>query len=114
MQTKTFNIHNQKNQAVQDAYSMLTSNINLNSEQREIKTIVITSCKPDVGKTSLAINLAITMAGWGKKTLLVNTDMRKPVEIQQTNGDAFHGISDAEKIKRNHIIVHTAPATRHI
>lgn len=67
----------QENQAVRDAYSMLSGNIHMETENRNMKSIVITSSEPKAGKTSVAVNLAITLAGWGKKTILVDADMRK-------------------------------------
>ncbi|QNU66628.1 CpsD/CapB family tyrosine-protein kinase [Ruminiclostridium herbifermentans] len=67
----------QENQAVRDAYSMLSGNIHLGKENKDSKSIVITSSEPKAGKTSIAVNLAITLAIWGKKTILVDADMRK-------------------------------------
>lgn len=67
----------QENQAVRDAYSMLSGNIHMETENRDIKSIVIASSEPKAGKTSVAVNLAITLAGWGKKAILVDADMRK-------------------------------------
>lgn len=71
-----FNSCIQENQAVRDAYSMLSGNIHIETEHSAIKSIVITSCEPKAGKTSVAVNLAITLASWGKKTVLVDADMR--------------------------------------
>lgn len=67
----------QENQAVRDAYSMLSGNIYMETENRNIRSIVITSSEPKVGKTSVATNLAMTMASLGKKTILIDADMRK-------------------------------------
>ncbi len=67
----------QENQAVRDAYSMLSGNIHMEKENSDLKSIVITSSEPKAGKTAVAVNLAMTLAGWGKKTILVDADMRK-------------------------------------
>ena len=67
----------QENQAVRDAYSMLSGNIHMGKENSDARSIVITSSEPKAGKTSIAVNLAITLAGWGKKTILIDADMRK-------------------------------------
>jgi protein-tyrosine kinase len=72
-----FNSCLQENQAVRDAYSMLSGNIHMEKENRNSTSIVITSSEPKAGKTSIAVNLAITLAIWGKKTILVDADMRK-------------------------------------
>ncbi|MCX7842842.1 MAG: CpsD/CapB family tyrosine-protein kinase [Clostridia bacterium] len=94
MQTKTFNVYNHENQAVQDAYSMLAANIHLKDGERKIKSVVLTSCKPSVGKTTLAISLGITMAQSGWKVLLVDADMRKPSEAKRLNSDEINGLSE--------------------
>lgn len=95
MQTKTFNVYDQENRAVQDAYAMLTANIHLSGgNTKQNKSLAITSCKPKVGKTSIAISLAITMAGSGWKVLLVDGDMRRPTAGKRLGGDSLLGLSD--------------------
>ncbi|WP_281884327.1 CpsD/CapB family tyrosine-protein kinase [Paenibacillus sp. YYML68] len=94
MQSKTFNVYNQESQAVQDAYAMLTANIHLSGNERRYKTLAMTSCKPKAGKTSIAISLAITMAGSGWKVLLVDGDMRKPSAGKRLGDDSLLGLSD--------------------
>lgn len=43
-----------------------------------LKTILITSSTPQEGKTTIAVNLAGAFAQSNKKTLLIDTDLRKP------------------------------------
>lgn len=67
----------QENPAFREAFAMLTGNIYVETEQKNIKTYAITSTEPKAGKTAAAENLGITLASWEKKTLLVDADMRK-------------------------------------
>ena len=92
MQNKCYSLYRPVSSTVREAYSMLTGNIYLGSRQKNIKSIVVTSAEPKVGKTSVAISLAITMATWGKKTVLVDADMRKLVENKPGEVGIANGI----------------------
>lgn len=94
MQTKTFNVYDNGNQAVQDAYAMLTANIHISNDQKTLRTFALTSCNPEEGKTSLAISLSITMTHSGLKVLLVDADMRKPTAAKRLNMGSLFGLSD--------------------
>ena len=63
---------------ISESYRGLRTNILL-SNTKEIKSILVSSAGPGEGKTTTVANLAITFANLGKKTLLVDTDLRRPV-----------------------------------
>lgn len=62
-----------------EAYKTLRTNIQFSGEN--IKVISVTSCMPNEGKSSVTMNLAISLAEAGKNVLLVDADMRKSVLV---------------------------------
>lgn len=64
---------------VSEAYRSLRTSLLYSSSNKEPKSILISSAGPGEGKTTTVANLAITYANLGKKTLLVDTDLRRPV-----------------------------------
>jgi capsular exopolysaccharide synthesis family protein len=91
MLTKYVNIYAQVNRAVQDAYALLTANIHFSNSTGDLKTLTITSCTPKVGTTTVAINLAISLARSGWSTLMVDADMRKPGTYKRLVGKEAEG-----------------------
>jgi non-specific protein-tyrosine kinase len=64
---------------VSEAYRTLRTNLSFSSLDDPIKTLVLTSPAPDEGKSTTAANLAVTMAQGGRSTILVDSDLRRPV-----------------------------------
>lgn len=61
-----------------EAYRTLRTNILFSSIDKPVQTIVVTSPNPGDGKTTTIANLAVTYAHEGKRTLVVDGDLRKP------------------------------------
>lgn len=66
------------NPEVAESYETLLNNLHLLNSTRPLNTMLLTSTQPEEGKTTVAVNLALTMVLEGKKTLIVDADLRKP------------------------------------
>ncbi|CUU08458.1 capsular exopolysaccharide family [Candidatus Kryptobacter tengchongensis] len=64
---------------VAEAYRVLRTGIQFAKLDRKIKSIVVASGAPKEGKSTTSSNLAITMAKADLKTVLLDTDLRRPV-----------------------------------
>ncbi len=63
---------------VSGSYRMLQANLKFLSLDEKLKSIVITSSVPREGKSTVAANLAATMAALGRRTLLIDADLHHP------------------------------------
>ena len=63
---------------VAEAYRTLRTNIQFQRMERGGKVLVVTSPTLQEGKTTTIVNLALTMAQSGQKTLLVGANLRRP------------------------------------
>lgn len=63
---------------VVETYRGLRTNIQFSEVDRKYRSLLITSCRPEEGKTITAANLALAYAEVGFKTVIVDTDLRKP------------------------------------
>lgn len=80
---------------VAEAYKVLRTNLNNISENgKNYKVLGITSSSPQEGKSTLSINYAYTLAQSGKRVLLIEADMRKPVVAKRLSLKTRRGLSD--------------------
>ncbi len=64
--------------SVAECCRAIRTNLLFMSPDQPAKTLLITSAGPQEGKTTTAVNMAITLAGSGLRVLLVDTDLRRP------------------------------------
>lgn len=80
--------------AISSVFGKLKANIDFSFVGNEQRTIIITSSLPNEGKTTIAANIAVAMAASGKKTLLMDADMRNPTVHLLFNYVNSRGLSD--------------------
>ena len=64
---------------ISEAYRSLRTSLLYTDIDKDTKSILVSSAGPGEGKTTTVANMAITYANLGKKTLLIDTDLRRPV-----------------------------------
>ena len=76
-----------------EAYRVIRTGIQFAQAGKELKTIAITSCTPNEGKSMTVANLAIVLTQAGKSVLLIDCDMRNPTVHKNFNLSNKVGLS---------------------
>lgn len=109
MNKKNIISNNNPKSPLAEAYRILRTNIQFTNVDKTIKSILITSPGPGEGKSTITVNLAITMANNNKKVLLMDTDLRKPNIHTFFGLDNSKGVTNvlSEDIEHAKIVQHT-------
>jgi succinoglycan biosynthesis transport protein ExoP len=78
-----------------EAYRVLRTNLQFSSVDKPARTLMVTSPGPTEGKSVTLANLAVVMAQSGLKVIVVDTDLRRPVQHKIFGLSNSHGVSDA-------------------
>lgn len=78
---------------IRESYKALRTNLQFCG--RDIQVIALTSCYSGEGKSTVTMNLALSLAELGKKVLVIDADMRKKVNAgRYIKGKNLAGLSD--------------------
>ena len=77
-----------------EAFRSLRSSLIFMPNQAELKTLLVTSAIPNEGKSTIASNLAVTMAAAGARVILIDADLRRGDIAPMFGIDDEQGLSD--------------------
>lgn len=77
-----------------EAYRILRSSLHFNNPEHEVKTLLVASPESSEGRSSVAANLAATLAQAGKQVTLIVCDFRQPAAEQYFGAESTLGLSD--------------------
>jgi capsular exopolysaccharide synthesis family protein len=77
----------------EEAVRMLRNSILLSDLDSRIRSLLLTSATPGEGKSTTAVYLAIAHAQQGKKTLLIDADLRRPTLHKKLGMECESGLS---------------------
>jgi capsular exopolysaccharide synthesis family protein len=86
-------VKNKPKSYISEAYRTLRTNIKFSS-LAPLNTIMVTSAVPQEGKTTNTVNLALTIAESGKKVIIIDADLRRPIIHKVFNSDSKPGITN--------------------
>lgn len=81
--------------SISEAYRMLQANLKFLSSDKQLQVITVTSSVPGEGKSTVSANLAVAKAELGHRVLLVDGDMRRPMQHHIWGLTNAEGLSDA-------------------
>ncbi len=79
---------------ISEAYRVLRTNLQFSSLDKPLKTLVITSPNPTEGKSTTVANLGVVMAQAGKSVIVVDADLRRPVQHRIFGVENREGLTD--------------------
>jgi len=93
---------------IAESYRVLRTNLEFSMRGRSHKVIMVTSCITGEGKSFNALNIAMSYAQLGRKTILVDFDLRKPTTyFENQREESSIGVSTylINKVDLNDIIL---------
>ena len=92
---KVVNIHTDENRDFRFEEAIKTLRTNIQFSGPDIKTVMFTSAVPGEGKSQITVSEAMSLAGLGKKVLVVDADIRKSVLLTRYQVEQeVHGLTE--------------------
>jgi capsular exopolysaccharide synthesis family protein len=78
---------------IAESFRVLRTNLEYYMRGMHKKVIMVTSCVEGEGKSFNSLNIAMSYAQLGRRTILLDFDLRKPSTFFSNNGEAIIGLS---------------------
>ena len=85
--------HKSPKSAMSEAYRALRTNLDFAGMEQPFRSILVTSANAQDGKSTVISNLAVVMAQAGNKVILVDCDLRKPVQHKIFSMENYKGFT---------------------
>ena len=93
--------HNDLKNPATEAYRVIRTSIQFAQAGKELKTLAVTSCTPNEGKSMTVANLAVVLTQAGKSVLLLDCDMRNPTVHKNFGLSNKLGLSSCIRMRRS-------------
>lgn len=77
-----------------ESFQIIRNKIEQSSKKNHLKSIMITSAMPGEGKSTVAVNVALSLAQKGKKVALIDADLRNPSDAEIVGIQGGKGVID--------------------
>lgn len=82
------------NQEFEEMFRIIRNKVQRSAQAHKLKSILVTSTLAGEGKSTIAVNLALSLAQEGKKVALVDCDLRHPSDNEILNLEEGQGLSE--------------------
>ncbi len=101
--------HNKPRDPISEAYRVLRTNLSFSAIDKELQDVLVTSASPGEGKSTTTANLATVIAQTGKRVIVVDADLRRPMQHKLFSVPNNQGLTTALLDQKTAVAQHIQP-----